>query len=155
MRVSSLEHPNDRPAHIYIYYINSAAVGDGVVLAVLPCKLNSRQHRVCAGRISQTPEPHPFTACTASPVRVCRACTASLSVASVCCSFLRTASVGRDDETPEASDWPRPLREAQEARCDWPSRRPGSLPGAGGGSPQASLTDRVYTEGAMLMSGFL
>lgn len=71
-------------------------------------------------------------------------------------SFLQNAEVGHDDEGSEASDWLTPLRYAQKTASDWLGVVLASFLGLALAPLLAStLTEGLYTEGAMLMSGFL
>lgn len=66
-----------------------------------------------------------------------------------------TVTVGHNDGSSEASDWLTALRWAQEAACDWLTAALASFLGLAVAALQASQTDSLYAEGAMLMPGFV
>lgn len=66
-----------------------------------------------------------------------------------------TATVGHNDGSSEVSDWLIPLRWAQEAASDWLTAVLASFLRLAVVAPQASQTDSLYAEGAMLMPGFV
>ncbi len=66
-----------------------------------------------------------------------------------------TTSVGHNDGSSKASDWLIPLRWAQKAGSDWLTAVLASFLRLAVAALQASQTDRLYAEGAMLMPGFV
>lgn len=144
-------HSCHHPGHIHL-----AAVGDSVVLS-LSCKFHAQIHRLCTVWTSQTwrgrSSLHQVTVSFARVRRVCTVFLWSYFVLGMCYSFLQTAEVGHNDESSAASDWLISLRQAPKAICDWLGVVLASFLVLA--APQASLTEWLYTEGAMLMSGFL
>lgn len=66
-----------------------------------------------------------------------------------------TTTVGHNDGSSKASDWLIPLRWAQKAGSYWLKAVVASFLRLAVAALQASQTDRLYAEGAMLMPGFI
>lgn len=65
-----------------------------------------------------------------------------------------STTVGHNDGSSEASDWLISLRWAQKTASYWLNAGVASLPRLAVAASQASQTDSLYVEGAMLMPGF-